>query len=172
VTGAIRQERDGDEAAIRSVHAVAFARGTSGETPPEADLVDALRDSEAWIPALSIVAAEDGEIIGHVCTTRAHVEDEPILALGPIGVLPAWQRSGVGSALIAATVEAGNRLHEPIIVLLGSTDYYPRFGFVPAAPLGIVSPEPSWGDNLQALPLEAYHPVPGRLRYAQPFDAV
>jgi putative acetyltransferase len=171
VTVTIRPERQGDEPAIRHVHAEAFrSREAPADEPPEVGLVDGLRRSAAWIPELSMVAVVDDAVVGHVVTTRAHVEGDPALVLGPIGVLPSHQGAGVGSALMEATIEVADHIGEPLIVLLGSTDYYPRFGFVPAAAIGIIAPHPEWGDNLQALPLHAYHPFAGPVRFPPPFD--
>ena len=86
----IRREGPRDAAAIREITVAAFGR------PAEAGLVDELRESEAWIPALSMVAVESG-VIGHVLCTRGHVGDAPVLALGPLTVRPDRQRAGVGS---------------------------------------------------------------------------
>jgi putative acetyltransferase len=101
----VGREQFGDEAAIRAVHAGAFRRPEDPEaTPPEAGLVDELRASEAWLPRLCLVATIDGHIVGHVVCTRAHVETEPVLALGPIGVDPSRQNQGVGQTLMKAVI--------------------------------------------------------------------
>lgn len=121
----IRREEPADVAAIAGIHAAAFG----GEV--EKNLVTALRASSAWLPRLSLVAELDGRVAGHVVCTRAHVAETPALGLGPLGVLPAEQRSGVGSALTHAVLAAADALDEPVVVLLGHTDYYPRFGLSP-----------------------------------------
>jgi putative acetyltransferase len=97
----IRREGRGDAEVIRAVVGTAFARpDAGGREPGEARLVDELRESQAWLPALSLVATEpEGEIIGHVLCSRAHVGEAPVLALGPLSVRPGRQRAGVGSAL-------------------------------------------------------------------------
>lgn len=160
----IRLERSGDADAIHEVHRAAFAR------PTEADLTRALRADEGWLPALSFVAERDGAVIGHVVCTRAHVGAAPALGLGPIGVLPDRQLAGVGSALVHAVLGAADALGEPIVVLLGNPAYYHRFGFVPAANLGIRPPEPAWREHFQARPLTAYTPdLRGEFAYAAPF---
>jgi putative acetyltransferase len=161
----VRREEAADVPAIAAIHAAAFGRAT------EKDLVTALRASSAWLPRLSLVAEDGGRLVGHVVCTRAHVADRPALGLGPLGVLPARQRSGVGSALTHAVVAAADALDEPVVVLLGHTDYYPRFGFRPAASLGIESPDPSWGNHFQARPLSTYDSsARGPFAYAQPFN--
>jgi putative acetyltransferase len=161
----IRRELPSDVPAIHDVHLGAF------ETSVEADLVKALRADEGWLPALSLVAEAAGSVVGHVVCTRGHVDAAPALGLGPLGVLPAEQRRGVGAALMHAVLAAADALDEPIVVLLGHKDYYPRFGFAPAQAQGILPPDPAWGDHFQARPLTAYTPsLRGRFAYATPFS--
>lgn len=168
----IRRERPGDEFAIGEVHADAFAPEYPDGRPVEPKLVDDLRRSDAWIDRLSVVAIVDGAIVGHVCCTRATLGsgDHPALGLGPLGVREQHQRRGVGGALMHAIVGAADALDEPLIVLLGHPDYYPRFGFQPAADLGIEPEKPEWAPAFQARPLTRYRPgLTGRFRYARPF---
>jgi putative acetyltransferase len=174
----IRREVPGDAEAIYAVTAAAFARpaaaGPPGDDGPpvEAPLVDWLRDSEAWIPALSLVAVDgDGDVIGHVLCTRAHVADMPVLGLGPLSVRPDRQRSGVGSALMHAVLGAADALGEPLVVLLGSTAYYPRFGFRLASEYGISPRVPEWVPHFQVRTLTAFQAaMRGSFAYAEPFD--
>jgi putative acetyltransferase len=161
----IRREHPDDVTAIHEVHAAAFT------TELEANLVRALRASDAWLPRLSLVAEDDGVIVGHVVCTRAQLAGTPALGLGPLGVLPAQQKSGVGSALMHAVLAAADALDEPVVVLLGHTEYYPRFGFEPASRFGIEPPDPAWGEHFQARPLSTYDStVRGPFVYAQPFN--
>jgi putative acetyltransferase len=86
-------------------------------------------------------------------------------------VLPAHQRQGVGDALMHAVLAAADALELPLVGLLGSTEYYPRYGFVPAAQLGIEAPNPAWGDYFQVRTLATYRPgIMGRFRYARAFE--
>jgi putative acetyltransferase len=130
----IRAERVGDEEAIHAVEVAAFGRDA------EAKIADGLRRSDAFIPELSLVADEAGAVVGHVIVSRGHVapSGEPILLLGPIGVLPERQGEGIGSALVEAALEGARRLGAPCVALLGSPAYYKRFGFVHAEPLGLL----------------------------------
>lgn len=174
----IRRERPEDVADIRAVTAAAFSdlehSAPSVEAdgaPGEATLVGWLREDPGWIPELSLVAEAGGEIVGHVVATRGTLAGRPALGLGPVSVSPARQRDGVGSALMHAVLGAADAMGEPIVVLLGSPDYYGRFGFVPASSLGIDAPDPAWGDYFQARPLAAYDAsVRGTFAYAAPFD--
>lgn len=168
----VRREELGDEAAIRAIHDAAFRRPERpSAVPPEVQLLDELRTSPAWIPRLSLVAVVDEHLVGHVICTRAHVgETEPVLALGPIAVEPAMQNRGVGQALMHAVIGAADALDEPLIGLLGSPSYYSRFGFRPAASVGITPPDPAWGDHFQVRLLSSYQPeMLGRFSYASPF---
>jgi putative acetyltransferase len=161
----VRREHTTDAPTTAEIHKAAF----QGEV--ESQLVSALRVSEAWLPALSLVAELDGQVVGHVVCTRAHVGAIPALGLGPLGVAPAAQKSGVGSALMHAVLAAADALDEPVVVLLGHTGYYPRFGFEPATHLGITPPVPEWGDHFQARPLSTYDTtIQGPFAYAPPFN--
>ena len=129
---ATRPERPDDVAAIRAVNLAAFP------TAAEADLVDALRASDAWIPGLSIVTEDaEGTVVGHALLTRCLVGSTPALALAPCAVLPGVQRRGAGSAAIRAGLEAARAMGEKLVLVLGHPDYYPRFGFTPASTFGI-----------------------------------
>jgi putative acetyltransferase len=162
----IRREGPEDAAAIREITAAAFAR------PAEAALVDELRESEAWLPALSMVADESG-VIGHVLCTRGHVGGAPVLALGPLTVRPDRQRTGVGSALMHAVLGAGDALGEPLAALLGDPGYYGRFGFRLSGEYQIVPPVAGWRPHFQVRLLTGYRPeVRGTFCFAEPFDRV
>ncbi|ADG79523.1 GCN5-related N-acetyltransferase OS=Tsukamurella paurometabola (strain ATCC 8368 / DSM / CCUG 35730 / CIP 100753 / JCM 10117 / KCTC 9821 / NBRC 16120 /NCIMB 702349 / NCTC 13040) OX=521096 GN=Tpau_2925 PE=4 SV=1 [Tsukamurella paurometabola] len=169
----IRRELPGDIAAIAAVHRSAFAAlaPPDHETPVEVGLVAALRDSSAWIPELSLVAEAAGTVVGHVCLTRGTVDDRPVLALGPLGVRTDAQSGGTGSALMHAPLSAADALGEPLVVLLGHAGYYPRFGFVAAADLGIRPDVADWaGDSFLARPLTSYTAdLTGEFRYPRPF---
>ena len=172
----IRPEQPADVPAIRAVTSAAFVSvphsappvDGSGE-PGEATLVGWLREDEGWIPDLSLVAEEGGEVVGHAVCTRGFVDDVPALGLGPVSVLPEHQRSGVGSTLVRALLAAAEARGETVVALLGDPAYYGRFGFVPAADLGIAAPDPAWGGHFQARTLGDTTAPPGAFRYAAPF---
>ena len=177
----IRPERHGDTTdadAIRAVHAAAFtASDDAGGVPVEAALVDALRADEGWLPRLSLLAVVDDVVVGHVVCTRGWVAagagrgDVPVLGLGPLGVVPASQGCGSGTALMHAVLGAADARDEPLVALLGEPAYYGRFGFRPAADLGIDAPDPTWGTYFQVRPLAAFDPaIGGPFRYARPFS--
>src|SRR5262249_34590580 len=84
-----------------------------------------------------LVATLDEQIVGHIMYSPVEIGGLTGAGLGPMAVLPGYQRQGIGSTLI----EAGNgSLREqecPFIVVLGHAAFYPRFGFTPGRPLGI-----------------------------------
>lgn len=169
MTLVVRRETAADRAVVTAVVADAFATD-DGTAPVEVGLLDALRISEAWLPRLSLVAEQDDDVVGHVVCSRAWVDGSDVLALGPLAVRSEVQRSGVGTALMHAVLGAADGLDEPLVVLLGHRDYYPRFGFRPGTALGIQPPQPAWGDHFQVRPLSTYRDsLRGEFRYAQPF---
>ncbi len=121
----IREETAADIEAIRKVNQRAFSQNQEG------NIVDALRSNGAAL--LSLVAIVNGEQVGHILYSPAVVGETTGAALGPMSVLPEFQRQGIGSRL----VETGNqRLKErgcPFIIVVGHAEYYPRFGFTPAS---------------------------------------
>lgn len=130
----IRDEVKGDEAAIRRVNEAAFGR------PGEAGVVDALR--AAGQATLSLVAESAGEVAGHILFSPVEVREEGegtwrAIALGPMAVLPGRQGQGIGSALVREGLARSRALGEEVVFVLGHTNFYPRFGFVPAARYGI-----------------------------------
>jgi putative acetyltransferase len=169
----IRRETPSDIAGVRDVTAAAFGKSEAA-VPVEVTLLGELRTCDAWLPALSFVAADDrGDVIGHVVCTRGHVGPDLALGLDPLSVHPAHQRRGVGLALMHAILGAADAFGESLVALLGSPAYYGRFGFRPAAAYGITAPDPAWGDYFQVRPLTAYQPtLKGPFAYAEPFDRV
>lgn len=167
----IRRERSGDVDAICAVHEAAFAHPDEPHRPVvEAKLVAELRASPAWRPELSLVAEHADVVIGHVVCSTGSVGSTPALALGPVGVCPDRQGTGVGSALMHAVLGAADALSEPMVVLLGHADYYPRFGFRLAAEYGVVPAVPEWEPNFFVRALTGYDSaVRGRFAFPPAF---
>jgi putative acetyltransferase len=163
----IRCELPGDEAAIRRVHLEAFS------TPVEADLTDALRKSEAFVPGLSFLAELNGEVVGHAFFTEVLVGDRKLISLAPLAVRPNWQRQGIGSLLVHMGLEESRKVGYGAAVLLGDPRYYGRLGFVPASKYELSC---RWcvGDEFQVYLL---HPlglmgVSGEVIYPSPFNDI
>jgi putative acetyltransferase len=126
----IREDRADDVAAVRELNRRAFGQDQ------ESNIVDALRANGAAL--LSLVATLNDRVVGHIMYSRAVIGGSVRgAALGPMAVLPEFQRQGIGSEL----VEAGNQKLKdsgcPFIIVVGHADYYPRFGFRPASEHGI-----------------------------------
>jgi putative acetyltransferase len=166
----VRREQAVDHPHVAVVITTAFDRH-DGKVPIETWLTGALRVDEAFIPQLSLVAEVGGSVVGHVLCTRARIGDEPALGLGPIGVLPSLQGSGVGSALMHAVLGAADALDEPAVVLLGDPGFYSRFGFVAASEHGVTPKLQGWAPFFQLRTLSAWRPeISGAFAYAEPFD--
>jgi putative acetyltransferase len=165
----IRAERDTDRAAIHTVNAAAFP------TPAEADLVDALRQQAH--PLVSLVAERDGAILGHILFSPVTLEDRTdlrIMGLAPMAVAPEHQRSGIGSALVRAGLDACKQLGFSAVVVLGHPEYYPRFGFSPAVRYGIRSEYDVPDEVFMAMELVpgALRDAKGTVRYHEAFSSV
>jgi predicted N-acetyltransferase YhbS len=140
----------------------------------EARLVNALRD--AGLITLSLVAEmDDGSIAGNAVFSAMTFEGDDVglagVGLGPLAVRPEYQRQGVGSALVRRGIELCREAGFDLLVLLGSTVYYPRFGFVLAETLNLhPADEGVPPSHFQALMLRGSPPTrPLRLRYAPQF---
>jgi hypothetical protein len=87
------------------------------------------------------------------------VEPDALNAAHAQRIRGADQRSGVGGKLVREALRRAEERGEPLVLVLGHTTYYPRFGFRPASTLGIDAPDPSLPDEVfMALPLKTYDP--------------
>jgi predicted N-acetyltransferase YhbS len=132
----IRQATPADTDGLLDAERLAF-----GE-PEEAELVEALCAGDSFVPELSLVAEHEGLIVGHILFTHARVGDVDAALLAPLAVVPEHQRKGVGTALGHAGLRIARELGFGAALVLGHPEYYPRFGFEPAIPLGVVPPYP------------------------------
>jgi putative acetyltransferase len=130
----IRPARPDDFARIDEITRAAFEGGAE-----EVGIIHAARaeGSVVW----ETVAETDGRVMGHILFTRMST-DRPLFfaAIGPVGVDPAVQKCGLGSALILDGLSACKTLGVDAVVLLGHRTYYPRFGFSAEAARVIASP--------------------------------
>jgi len=134
----IRPEQGKDIDTIRQIHIQAFGQDH------ESKLVEAVRNSASFIPELSIVAFDRGEIKGHILFSIISIENTEeafiSLALAPLAVNPAFQNKGIGSILIREGLKVCKKLGFASVIVLGHPEFYPRFGFVPAAEKDISCP--------------------------------
>lgn len=134
----IRQETPHDRDAIRRVTIDAFSHCEFGHNG-EADLIDQLRENCPEI--LSLVSATDEDVVGHILfspvTVRSGGDVHQGMGLAPMAVALDHQRRGIGSALVETGLKLLAAAGCPFVVVIGHPEYYPRFGFVPAADYGI-----------------------------------
>jgi putative acetyltransferase len=165
--GAIRPETPRDYDAVAEVTAAAFGK------QDEARLVEAIRASPEYVPELTLVAEDDGRIVGHVMFSYSRLEgsETQLLQLSPLSVAPDRQRTGIGSALTREALRLADERGEPLVLVLGHPTYYPGFGFRRASTLGLLAPNPEWPDEaFMAVPLTAYDPaLRGRVTFAPAF---
>ena len=128
----IRQEKTEDINSIDYVNEQAFNQKT------EADLVNNLRQNKAI--KLSLVAETKGQVVGHILFSPVKVEPDNsnfnAVTLAPLAVLPAYQRTSIGSQLIRIGLEECRLLGHDLVFVVGHPEYYPRFGFVQAKSKG------------------------------------
>ncbi|MBI5266743.1 MAG: N-acetyltransferase [candidate division Zixibacteria bacterium] len=134
----IRAETPADIEGVRAVNLAAFKQ------PVEADLIDRLRISSPDF--ISLVAVNARQVVGNIVFTPATLESGqmPIsgMALGPMAVLPAFQRKGIGSTLVQLGMALIRQRSVPFVVVLGHPNFYPRFGFAQSIAYGIECPWP------------------------------
>ena len=138
----IRPETAADVDAITEVTVAAF-KTLEISNHTEQFIVEALRAAGAL--TLSLVAEADGRVVGHIAFSPVTMSDgtPDWYGLGPVSVLPAYQRQGIGKALIREGLAHLKALHARGCCLVGHPDYYPKFGFGNVAGLGVdgVPPE-------------------------------
>lgn len=168
----LKTETDDAIPNIRQVVTAAFARTS------EAELVEAIRRSPNFIPELSIVAAEDEELVGHILFSLIEIETiqqaVPALALAPLAVTPTHQRQRIGTQLMQVGLSRCRELNHNIVVVLGDPHYYTRFGFQTAAKFGVQAPFPVPDEVFMVLELkpDALRGVRGTVRYPAYFEEV
>jgi putative acetyltransferase len=162
----VRDEQPGDVDAVREVHRQAFEQELEGR------IVDALRERGAAI--LSLVAVADGVVVGHIMFSPLTVGPVVGAALGPMAVIPAHQRQGVGGQLVTRGVERLRHSGCPFIVVIGHPTFYPRFGFRSAGAQGMTC---EWDVPAEAFMVNVLNPLVGgdlraRVQYREEFSTV
>ena len=120
----IRREIEADHPQVFRLNELAF----EGEGEPR--LVDKLRAK----PHISLVAVDNGKIVGHIFFSGILIESADgsvwdTTGLAPMAVLPKYQNQGIGSQLVRAGLEACRDEGRDAVFVLGHANYYPKFGF-------------------------------------------
>jgi putative acetyltransferase len=134
----IRHETASDREAVFRVVEAAFGEEPSRRSADRglqvAPLVDQLRDNGHCL--LSIVAEDEGEIVGHIMFSPMIIKGEAAtwdaVCLAPVAVAPSRQKEGIGGLLIQGGLSELREAGHGAVILLGHPTYYPRFGFRPA----------------------------------------
>ena len=124
----IRDETDGDISTISEVTVEAFKTlEVSNQT--EQYIIEALRAAKAL--TLSLVAEVGGRVVGHIAFSPVTISDNTRnwYGLGPVSVLPKYQRRGIGKALIQEGLSRLRKLGARGCCLVGHPQYYRKFGF-------------------------------------------
>lgn len=170
----IRQETQHDHEAVFELVKRAFENEVYSDHS-EHFLVERLRQSEAFVPDLSMVAELDGRVVGYILLTKIQIKNDEAsfasLALAPVAVLPEYQGKGIGGQLIAEAHERARALGFQSVVLLGHQHYYPRFGYKRTSEYGIKLPFEAPEENCMVLELleGGLNGVSGTVVYAKEF---
>lgn len=124
----IRDETDADVSAITEVTIAAF-KTLEISNKTEQYIIEALRAAKAL--TVSLVAEVDGRVVGHIAFSPVTISDgtQNWYGLGPVSVLPTYQRQGIGKALIHGGLSRLKSMHARGCCLVGHLDYYKKFGF-------------------------------------------
>lgn len=156
---AIRNEQPADYRQVEEITRKAFwnlyCPGAS-----EHYLVHTMRSHKDYIPELSFVIEEDGEIIGSIHFTYAKVitpadEEISVIHLGPVCITPELHRQGFGRALITHAIKSAKSLGHRAIVLGGFSYHYTPYGFVSTKKYNITMTDGKFYTGIMALPLYA-----------------
>lgn len=162
----IRKEEKRDIERIDEITTAAFLNAPHTDHT-EQFIVKALREAGAL--SISLVAEDDGNLVGHVALSPVTISDgsEAWYGLGPISVEPSVQGKGVGSQLMTSALAELQHINAKGCVLLGDPGYYQRFGFKPMSELVLPGVPPEY---FQAVHFKGTQPK-GEVTYHEAFSA-
>ena len=165
----IRQETKKDYKEVYNVVKTAFETAEHSDEN-EQDLVVSLRNSDNFIPQLSLVATQDSKIVGYILFTKIKIGEYEELALAPLGILPEYQKQGIGKKLIEKGHQIAKELDYHYSIVLGSETYYSKIGYSPAINYGIKAPFEVPNENFMAIKLKnTKKKIVGIVEYAKEF---
>lgn len=165
----IRQAGDNDIEEIKGIVKEAFDRPGKNEYFNEWEFVDKVRIDSGFIPELCLIATIDKEIVGYILLSKALIDKNGGLSLGPLAVKPSYQGKGIGKRLIDYGLKKAKEKGFEWIALTGG-DYYTQFGFESALKYGVVL-----ADNHPENPylkikfLDIKREVSGKMRFCDSF---
>lgn len=168
----LRKETEKDYPEIIRVNDRAFGRKAEGK------LVNTLRNTDNYISELSIIAENEGQVIGHILfyPVQIHNGDDrhTSLELAPMSVLPEFQKKSIGKLLVIYALQVAKDLGHKSVMVLGHPSYYPRFGFETASKWKIKSPFPAPDEAFMAIELErgSLDKVSGTVEFPEAFDGL
>jgi len=168
----IRQEHPKDFQAVYEINKQAFGQKA------EANLVDDLRQSDAFVPELSLVSELDNQLVGHILFTKIKIVNGDLahesLALAPMAVSADFQKQGIGEQLIREGLKRAAELGFGSVIVLGHEHYYPKFGFEPASKWGIKASFDVPDEVFMAIEIipNALKHISGTVQYPKEFDSV
>ncbi|MSS63458.1 GNAT family N-acetyltransferase [Velocimicrobium porci] len=166
----IRQETREDRDNVYKVIKKAFETVEHSDHD-EQNLVNRLRESDSFIPELSLVAEKDKKIIGYILFTKVSVNKETLLALAPLAVHPDMQNKGIGKRLIKEGHKRAVSMGYKGCIVLGHHEYYKKSGYQPASLFHIVAPFDVPDKNYMAIELTEHglENIAGTVVYAKEF---
>jgi putative acetyltransferase len=173
VAPVIRHEQADDYEAVSDVHTQAF-----GDSELVPTLVATLRAAPSSLAPLSLVAEIGERVVGHVLLSACRLDALPrlvdVMSLSPLGVLPDFQRQGIGTRLVAQALAEADSRGVPLVFLEGSPRYYGKRGFTDAATLGFRPPTLRYPPGaFQAAKLSSYEEwMTGTFVYSDTFWAL
>ena len=165
----IRKEEENDNIQIYEVNKLAFQQENEGK------LIEKIRNTENFIPELSIVAEIDNRIVGHILFSKIKIVGKSVyesLALAPMAVIPEFQKKGIGSELVKIGIKMAKKLGFDSIIVIGHKEYYPKFGFQRASKWNIKCPFEVPDDVFMAIELteKAFEGKAGTVEYPDEFN--
>jgi putative acetyltransferase len=165
----IRPSTEQDYTKIAEIHTLAFSQEN------EAKLVNEIRQSNRYIPELSLVAEINDFIVGHILLSYIDLVGEQtrqVLGLAPVAIHPQFQRQGIGSALVQAGLDKADAMGEELVIVLGHPHFYSKFGFKSSVTYGIESPFPVPEDVFMVKFLKNDQHYKGKVVYPPAFNSV
>ena len=150
--------RPEDESSILQVVSDAFSDATR-DPSEELAIVRATWAAKDAGELLELLADDNGTVVAHALAAPGRIDGAPtsVAGVAPVCVATPHQQRGVGTALMQSLVQMATSRRWPLLVLLGEPAYYVRFGFEPAAPLGLTyAPAGADSPHFQARRLESY----------------